>query len=61
MYKYFLLKLEVIKLFKSDKYRSTLFNKITIKDMGGEREKKRVVVFKSFKGKIVIECKESGC
>ena len=39
MYKYFLSKLEVIKLFGCDKYRSTLFNKITIKDMERERER----------------------
>ena len=37
----FLSKLEVIKLFECDKYRSTLFNKITIKYMERERERER--------------------
>ena len=63
---YFLSKLEVIKLLGCDKYRSTLFNKITIKDMERERERedeseKRVIVFKSFKDKIVIKLEESAC
>ena len=66
MYEYFLSKLEVIKLFRCNKYRSTLFNKITIKDMERERERedkseKRVIIFKSFKDKIVIKWKEIGC
>ena len=64
MYKYFLLKLEVIKFFGCNKYRSILVNTITIKYMegGGEGEDKserRVVIFKSFKDKIVIEWEES--
>ena len=64
MYNYFLSKLA--KLFGCNKYKSTLFNKITIKDMEREKEREResgkiVVVFKSFKDKIVIEWEESGC
>ena len=64
----FLSKLEAIKLFGYDKYRSTLFNKIRIKDMEGERERERerenesgkgIIIFLSFKDKIVIKWKES--
>ena len=58
MYNYFLSKLEVIKLFKYNKYKRTLFYKITIKDMKRGRKNKsgkRMVFFKSFKDKIIIE------
>ena len=62
MNKYFLSKLEVIKLFGCVKYRNILFNKITIKDIEREDEsEKRVVVFKSFKDKIIIGWEKSGC
>ena len=51
-------------MFGCDKYRSTLFNKIIIKNMKREREHesgKKVVVFKNFKDKIIIKWKESDC
>ena len=51
-------------MFGCNKYRNTLFNTITIKDMereGEDKSEKRMVVFKSFKDKIVIEWEESGC
>ena len=55
MCKYFLSKLEIVKLFGCDKYRSTLFYEITIKNMERENEnEKKIVFFKSFY-KIVIE------
>ena len=68
MYKYlFLSKLEVVKLFRCNKYRSTLFHKLQLRIyiyMGGERERERyflkVLGIKSKLGgkKVVANFKE---